>query len=130
MSSSVVFFDGVCNLCNSTVKWIISHDKKRIFKYSSLQSNYAKVNIIDPSLIKLDSIILKIDNRFYKKSRAVLMILSKLGFPYNMSAVALAIPSFISDFFYDIVAKYRYRWFGRRESCMLPSEDIKSLFLE
>ncbi len=130
MSEKIVFFDGVCNLCNSTVQWLIKHDKNNQLKFSSLQSNYAQQHITSPELLKIDSIMYLVDGKFYVKSGAVLRILKSLPFPYSLGIVFLIVPTFISNFVYDWVAKNRYKWFGKRASCMIPTQELKGKFLE
>jgi len=130
MSEKIVFFDGVCNLCNSTVQWLIKHDKSNQLKFSSLQSNFAQQRITSTELLKIDSIMYLVDGKFYVKSGAVLRILKSLPFPYSIGIVFLIVPSFISNFVYDWVAKNRYKWFGKRASCMIPTQELKGKFLE
>lgn len=130
MSEKIVFFDGVCNLCNSTVQWLIQHDKNNQLKFSSLQSGFAKQRITSPELLKSDSIIYLVDGKFYAKSGAVLRILLSLSFPYSLGSVLLVFPGFIRNFVYDWVAKNRYKWFGKRDTCMIPTQELKSKFLE
>lgn len=130
MTDKVVFFDGVCNLCNSWVQWLIKRDKKNVFHYSSLQSHYASQNITDPEILKSDSIVFYINGVFYNRSSAVFQILKQLGFPYRLALVFYLVPRFIRDFVYNTVAKNRYKWFGKRASCMVPDASLKLKFLE
>jgi predicted DCC family thiol-disulfide oxidoreductase YuxK len=130
MSDSVVFFDGVCNLCNSYVQWLIRRDKKQVLTYSSLQSNYAQNHITDPAILATDSIVYFYKQQYYTKSTAVIYILRTLGFPYNLSLLLLIVPKFLRDWVYDTVARNRYKWFGKRATCMLPDPSLKNRFLE
>lgn len=127
---SIVFFDGVCNLCNSWVQWVLKRDKNGIVKFSSLQSVFAKDFIKDPNVLSCDSIVFYHDNKFYIKSHAVLKLLWKLGFPYSLALVFTLVPRFIRDAVYDWVAKNRYKWYGRRAECMIPDPAFKDRFLE
>lgn len=129
-NSDIIFFDGICNLCNNWVQWVLKHDRKKRFKFSSLQSSFAENFISDPKIKATDSIVFYHKGQFKIKSKAVLGMLSLMGFPYFLAAVFLVIPRFISDRVYDWVATHRYQWFGRRESCMIPQEPVKDRFLE
>lgn len=130
MTDKVVFFDGVCNLCNSWVQWLIKRDKKNVLHYSSLQSAYAKQHITDPEILSTDSIVFFVNNTFYTRSSAVFQILKQLGFPYKIALVFYLVPRFIRDYVYNTVAKNRYRWFGKRATCMVPDASLKLKFLE
>lgn len=128
----IVLFDGVCNLCNNTVVRIIKHDKKDLFRFASLQSEIGKKLTgergIDTS--EIDSIVL-IDpgNAYYIKSDAALQIAKELS-PYSWMRIFLPLPRVFRDFFYDIIAKNRYKWFGKKEACMIPSPELKNKFLD
>ncbi|QDO94832.1 thiol-disulfide oxidoreductase DCC family protein [Formosa sediminum] len=129
----LVLFDGVCNLCDSSVQFIIKHDKKNIFKFTTLQGESAKTLItafkIDTS--KTDSILLYTPkHRLYSKSTAALKIASQLNFPINLLSIFLIIPKFIRDYVYDFIAKNRYKWYGKKEACMIPTKALKVKFLE
>lgn len=132
MKTYIVLFDGVCNLCNSTVQFIIKRDTHNQFKFSSLQSeygqNFLKERILDSSDFK--SIILyEPEVAYYTKSTAALKIAQNLGFPYNLLSVFLLIPSFIRDWIYSLVSKYRYHLFGKKDSCMVPTPENKRKFI-
>lgn len=130
MTDKVVFFDGVCNLCNSWVQWLIKRDKKNALHYSSLQSQYASQNVTDSEILTSDSIVFFINGVFYTRSSAVFQILKQLGWPYRLALVFYVVPRFIRDFVYNIVAKNRYKWFGKRATCMVPDASLKLKFLE
>jgi predicted DCC family thiol-disulfide oxidoreductase YuxK len=130
MSSTTVFFDGVCNLCSGSVQFIIRHDKCNRFKFASLQSEYAKKELVGADLKNVDSIVLKKDEKIFVKSGAALRIASFLGFPINLLMVFIIIPPFIRNFVYDVIARNRYKWFGKKEVCWIPSPDLKSKFLD
>ena len=120
----IVFFDGVCNLCNKSVDFLIKADRKRVLKYAPLQS--AK-----KTLKSKDSIVFLSEGQEYQKSKAILKILSKLGGFYKfIGAVFSIIPSFILDVFYDLIAKNRYKIFGRKDNCRLPTKEELELFIE
>lgn len=127
----IIFFDGVCNLCNNSVQFIIKRDKKNKFKFASLQSSFAKNNLskhIDVD--KLESIVLLNEDKLYTKSAAALLIARELSGMWPMFYVFIIIPSFIRDWFYNIIAKNRYRIFGKKDSCMIPSPAFKEKFLD
>lgn len=130
MTDKVVFFDGVCNLCNSWVQWLIKRDKKNVLHYSSLQSIYATEHITDPEILSTDSIVFFVNNTFYTKSSAVFQICKQLAWPYRLVLIFYIVPGFIRDYVYDTVAKNRYKWFGKRATCMVPAASLKSKFLE
>ena len=126
----VVLFDGVCNLCNTAVQWLIRHDKNQIFKYASLQSNYASEHLKDSKYQSIDSIILLDGDGVYSKSSAVLRILKHLKLPYSLLWVFIIVPPFVRNFVYDVVARNRYKWFGKRTTCMMPNDELKARFFE
>ena len=132
-NKKLILFDGVCNLCNSSVLYVIKRDKKDQFVFAPLQSKVGK-QIIDHYQIdtsKMDSIILYNHEKGIScKSTAALKIALQLGFPTNVLSVFLIIPAFIRNWVYDIVAKKRYKWFGKKEACMIPTPDLRSRFLE
>lgn len=131
-NKSIIFFDGVCNLCNNSVKFIIKRDKHKRFLYASLQSDAAR-DILLQFKIKnsnLNSIILLENGKLYQKSTAILKIAKQLNGFWKLNYVFIIIPKFFRDFIYDIIAKNRYKWFGKREVCMLPTGDMKLRFLE
>ncbi|GFZ84801.1 thiol-disulfide oxidoreductase [Aquaticitalea lipolytica] len=128
----LVLFDGVCNLCDASVQYIIKHDKNNAFLFTALQSEVGQQIIkefnIDTN--KIDSIILySNEHGISYKSTAALKIASKLGFPRNLLSVFLIIPTIIRNWVYDYIAKNRYKWYGKKEECMIPTPDLKSKFL-
>ncbi len=128
--SPIIFFDGVCNLCNRSVQIVIKNDKKKIFKFSSLQSDFAKQFFTENNyLVKSDSIILFDQQGFHEKSAAALKIATKLRFPFPLMVIGWIFPAFIRNGVYASIAKNRYKWFGRTDSCMIPSAETRSRFL-
>ena len=130
-SKKIIFFDGYCNLCNSQVNNILSIDKKNIFHYSALSSKFA-INSLKGKIDKKSigkSIVFLNNGIVYTKSEAVIMILSEIGGFYNLFSFFKIFPSFILDFFYNIIAKNRYTWFGKSENCFIPSKEISSRFI-
>ena len=129
----IILFDGVCNLCDSAVQFIIKHDKKDIFRFISLQSDLGKeiTNYLGINRTNLDSIILyQPGYAYYHKSQAVFKIAKDLGGIYSLSTIFSILPSSITDNMYDYIARNRYNWYGKKESCMLPTNDLKAKFLE
>jgi len=129
--SNIILFDGVCNLCNSTVRFIIRHDKKGIFRFAPMQKEPA-ITLMRASGLRMknmDSIVYIRANKTYQKSKAVLYILRDLKGLWQLAFACIIMPAFIADFFYDIIAKNRYKVFGKRESCMIPDNEILERFL-
>lgn len=131
MELPVIFFDGVCNLCNSTVTFIINHDSGNIFKFAPLQSEPAKKILGELKLRSEDfrAVILLSDCQIFSGSDAIIKIFQLLGFPWSLFAFMKIFPRKIRDAIYGLVASHRYGWFGKRESCMIPDAKIKSRFL-
>jgi len=128
----IILFDGVCNLCNSAVQFIIKHDKKDVFRFVALQSDLGLeiCKHIGVDQKSMDSIILYVPGiAYYYKSEAALEIASQLGSFYSLLAIFKILPSKFSNFIYDWIARNRYKWFGKKESCMIPTPELKSKFL-
>ncbi|MEQ9009057.1 MAG: DCC1-like thiol-disulfide oxidoreductase family protein [Ekhidna sp.] len=132
MKQPIILFDGVCNLCNSSVQFIIERDKKELFLFASLQSRYAKENLPDEfsDETALQSIILKEGDEIKSKSSAVLTITKSLSGLWPLFYVLIVIPKFVRDWVYDIIAKNRYQWFGKKDQCMIPSPELKNRFID
>ena len=129
----IILFDGVCNLCDSAVQFIIKHDKKDIFRFASLQSDLGKeiTTYLGVSSEKLDSIILYQPGfAYYHKSQAVFEIAKDLGGIFSLAQIFSILPSSFTDSIYDYIAKNRYKWYGKKDACMLPSTHLKAKFLE
>ncbi len=131
MPHSIIFFDGVCNLCNASVQFIIRHDKNDHFRFAALQSVSAKELLkdfnISPAL--QNSVVLLEEGRVFTKSTAVLRICRKLSFPLPLLSLFLIVPGFIRDWTYGIIANNRYKWFGKQDVCMVPTAELKGKFL-
>tara|TARA_B100001564_G_scaffold7221_1_gene6156 strand:+ start:78496 stop:78891 length:396 start_codon:yes stop_codon:yes gene_type:complete len=125
----IIFFDGVCNLCHSSVLYLIKSDKKKILKFSSLQSDYAKGLLPKSELVCIESIIFFNDNKLYKKSTAILKLAKILGGWHNILLIGYCIPACLRDKLYDVVAKNRYKWFGKKDKCMVPTKELRKRFL-
>ncbi|MFT5077074.1 MAG: putative DCC family thiol-disulfide oxidoreductase YuxK [Flavobacteriaceae bacterium] len=127
----IILFDGVCNLCNSSVNFVIKKDKNDVFRFAALQSEIGKQYInkfnIDPS--QTDSIILIDGDKHYIKSTAALNVTKSLKGGYPLLYAFIIVPKFIRNWVYDVIAKNRYKWYGEKESCMIPTPELKSKFL-
>lgn len=131
-NKKIILFDGVCNLCDSSVQFIIKNDKKDIFRFVALQSDLGKkiINYIGINFNKIDSILLyEPEKAYYYKAEAVIKILKLLGGFYFVFSIFSIVPKSITNYFYDYIAKNRYKWYGKKESCMLPKPELKSKFL-
>lgn len=127
----IVFFDGVCNLCNASVQWLIKRDQKHQFRFAPLQGETAKVHLkITDENATPQSVILFENGKVYQKSSAALRIAVKLGFPWFLAGIFFIIPRFFRDWVYDFIARNRYRWFGKQDACMIPTPELKALFLK
>ncbi|TRW98479.1 thiol-disulfide oxidoreductase DCC family protein [Flavobacterium gawalongense] len=128
----IILFDGVCNLCNSAVQFIIKHDTKDVFRFVALQSNLGQeiIKHIGIDIKNTDSIILYQPGiAYYYKSEAVLEIAKSLDGIFYFGNIFKIIPKKIRDSIYDYVARNRYKWYGKKESCMMPTAALKSKFL-
>lgn len=127
----VILFDGVCNFCNRTVNFIIKHDKKKIFRYAPLQSDIGQqlLKLHGLSTVKLNSFVLIDNGRTYTKTTAALHLYPKLGGAWKLMKALWIFPPFLRNFTYDIIASNRYRWWGKKDACMIPSAEVRSLFL-
>jgi predicted DCC family thiol-disulfide oxidoreductase YuxK len=130
-SSPVVLFDGVCNLCNGWVRFVLRRDPRRRFRFASLQSTFGAEVLQRHGLPDdyLGSILLLADGVLFAKSDAVLRIAGQLRWPWPVLSVFVIVPRVLRDIVYDWVARNRYRWFGKSESCMLPSANDAARFL-
>lgn len=129
---SILFFDGVCNLCTASVQFIIRHDRKRQFRFASLQSNTAKTMLGQhfSAEDRLDSFLLWEDETVYSRSEAALRIAKKLSGAWPLLYGFRMVPAGIRDGIYNLVARNRYRWFGRKDNCWVPTAALQQLFLE
>lgn len=130
MNENIVLFDGFCNFCSSSVRFIIKRDKQRTFRFASLQSEAGQKLLTGAGANnKQESIVLIEKGKYYFYSTAVLRIARKLRFPWNICFIFILIPRFLRDPIYKWFASKRYKWFGKRTVCFIPDEKVKSLFL-
>ncbi len=132
-NKKIILFDGVCNLCNGSVLEVIKHDKKDEFRFVSLQSNIGKTicKHLQIDTTTTDSIILYEPNiAYYTKSTAALLVMKSFGGFWKTTQVFFLFPEFFRNWVYDFIAKNRYKWFGKKENCMIPTTPtLKAKFL-
>jgi len=131
-NKKIILFDGVCNLCDNAVQYVIKHDKKDIFRFVPLQSDLGKkiLNYLNVDTSKMDSIILYEPGvAYFYKSDAALEIVKDLNVFLKWSIIFKIIPSSLRNPIYDYVARNRYKWYGKKEACMIPTEEMKAKFL-
>ncbi len=127
----LILFDGVCNLCNASVLYVIKRDKKDLFRFVPLQSSVGKqiIKKFNINSTLTDSILLYESGQGVSyKSTAALKIASKLTFPTNLLSIFIIIPSLFRDWIYNFIAKNRYKWYGKKEQCMIPTPELKAKF--
>lgn len=131
MQSPIIFFDGVCNLCNNFVQLIIRNDRQEKFLFSPIQSDFARKFLLENKFNgqDSDSVILFIDGSFYTKSNAALRIAKSMNGLWPLFWIFIIIPSPIRNWVYDFIARNRLKWFGTRNECMIPSSQNKKRFL-
>ncbi|HEV7645544.1 MAG TPA: thiol-disulfide oxidoreductase DCC family protein [Pyrinomonadaceae bacterium] len=127
----IILFDGVCNFCDSSVNFVIKRDEKQHFKFAPLQSEAGQKLVEEYGLNKpgIDSVILIENGRAYTHSTAALKIANQLGGIYGWAYLFIYVPRVIRDFFYKLFARNRYRLFGKKEECMIPTPEVRERFL-
>jgi predicted DCC family thiol-disulfide oxidoreductase YuxK len=131
MAEKTILFDGVCNLCSRIVQFVIKNDYKRQFKFASLQSDFGQQVLKDNKLdnVNLQSFLLLDGGRLYSRSAAALRVTKYLGGLWPVLYGFIIVPAFIRDAVYNWIAKSRYKWFGKKESCWLPSPSLSERFI-
>jgi predicted DCC family thiol-disulfide oxidoreductase YuxK len=131
MQQFIILFDGVCNLCNGFVQFVIKRDTQAQFKFAALQSDTAKALLIAHKIqIKdLKTVVFIENQKVYTQSDAALQIAKYLGSAWPLARILFVVPKFIRNGIYRFIAKNRYRWFGKTEQCMVPNANLKSRFL-
>jgi predicted DCC family thiol-disulfide oxidoreductase YuxK len=132
MNGPIVLFDGVCKFCNRSVNFILDHDARRRFRFAALQSDAGQAVLQRFGLRtdEFETAVLVEYGRAYTKSSAALRIAHNLGGWWSLLAVLLAIPPFLRDAAYDLLARNRYRLFGKADTCRVPTPDIRDRFLD
>ncbi|MCU0431187.1 MAG: DCC1-like thiol-disulfide oxidoreductase family protein [Cytophagaceae bacterium] len=125
----IVYFDGVCGMCNAAVDFIMKRDNRQLFFFSPLQGETARKQIGLKELEKLDTVYYQKGDQLYTKSSAALQIAWTLGGAYRLCMIAWIIPPFLRNLIYDFIAARRYKWFGKKEECRIPSPDERKRFL-
>ena len=128
---NILLFDGVCNLCNGFVKFVIKRDKKNIIKFASLQSDAGQKILLQHHLpvSEFQSFVYIANNKVLLKSTAALTLMKDIGGGWQLMYGFIIVPKFIRDYVYSIVAKNRYKWFGKQNNCMIPTKELMSKFL-
>lgn len=129
---NIILFDGLCNLCNSSVKFVIKNDQQAKFKFASLQSKQGQRILKNLDLINNtpETFVYIKNNAIYIKSTAALKVMKELGWPCRLFYILILIPTPVRDFVYDVIARMRYRIFGKKESCMIPQFEYQNRFID
>lgn len=132
ISQPIIFFDGVCNLCNSSVNFVIDRDPHGKFKFAALQSEVAKKVLASTNIQPqdLESIVFFDGNQAFRKSRAALEVARRMRGLWPLLYVFIVVPGFLRDVVYDFIARNRYKWFGKQVACRIPTPELKSRFLD
>ena len=128
---SIILFDGVCNLCNGAINFVIDRDKEGVFKFAALQSAFGQdyLSQNNKPIHEFDSMVLMEGGRVYTKSTAALRIARNLSGGWPLLFAFIIVPKFIRDAVYDLIANNRYKWFGKRDQCRLPTPELQAKFL-
>ena len=129
--TSIILFDGICNLCNSSVNFVIRRDPDKRFKFAALQSSGGQRLLQEHGLhpSQLDTFILIEEGQVYSRSTAALRVVKRLNKPWPVLYACTLIPVPIRDRLYNLVAKHRYKLFGKRETCIVPGSDVRERFI-
>lgn len=129
--NAIILFDGVCNLCNGAVNFVIKRHKKSVFKFAPLQSKSAENLMVEGDFRNddLSSFILLLNGRFYTRCQTALIVSRYLSGLWPLMYGFKIVPKFIRDYFYNIISNNRYQWFGKKEKCMIPTFELKEKFL-
>src|SRR6185295_2981954 len=127
MHDRIILFDGVCNLCNGAVNFVIDHDTKGRFKFAALQSDFGKSVAKRLSWREdvMETFVLLEGDQAFTRSTAALRIARGLGLPWSILYIKIIVPRPIRDWVYDMIARNRYKWFGRRDQCRVPTPELK-----
>ena len=125
----IIFFDGVCGLCNGFIDFVIKVDRKASFRFSPLQSDFATSKLPQEYIKNLDSVVVLIDGKTQTKSQAVFAVLNELGGKWKFASLIGKLPTSFLNLGYDLVASNRYKIFGKKESCRIPSPEERDRFV-
>ena len=126
----VIYFDGYCGLCNGFVDFVLARDRARRFRFAPLQGTTARARFGDPGDVDPTTILLEEEGTVFERSTAALRIIAALGGIWRLAGLLRLVPRFIRDAVYDWVARNRYGWFGKRDTCRLPSPEERAVFLD
>jgi predicted DCC family thiol-disulfide oxidoreductase YuxK len=126
----VIYFDGYCGLCNGFVDFVLARDRGRRFRFAPLQGPTARARFGDPGDVDPTTILLEDEGTVFERSTAALRIITALGGIWRLAGLLRLVPRFIRDAVYDWIARNRYGWFGKRDSCRLPSSEERAVFLD
>jgi predicted DCC family thiol-disulfide oxidoreductase YuxK len=132
---TIILFDGVCNLCSGVVRFVVARDPHARFRFAALQSDAARRACIEagaapPAAVDPDSVIVIADGRVLDRSDAALAIAARLPFPWPLFGVFRILPRGLRDWLYRLVARNRYRWFGKSDACMVPTPELRARFID
>ena len=130
VTGPIVFFDGVCNLCNASVLFIIDHNPQNNIRFSPLQSRFASDCLSQNPGDGFSSIVLMDKEGLHTRSTAALRIVRELRFPFSLLYGLIVVPRIVRDPVYDWIARHRYRWFGKRSSCRMPTPELAARFID
>jgi predicted DCC family thiol-disulfide oxidoreductase YuxK len=133
LNTSVILFDGICNLCSESVRFVLRHEKSPIYRFASLQSEVGQEllkEFVLPEYQHLNTIILIEEGVAYYKSTAALKITRSLSFPWSILSIFLILPEKIRDLAYDFIGQKRYKWFGKMDACWVPDQSVSDRFLD
>jgi predicted DCC family thiol-disulfide oxidoreductase YuxK len=128
----VILFDGVCNFCNGAINFVLKQDRKSVFRFAPLQSEAGRRLLQQYNLPteEFESFVLIDQGKVYKKSNAALRVMNKLPWYWKESQIFRLIPTIFRDAIYDFIARNRYKWFGKKDQCMVPTPEMRSRFLD
>jgi predicted DCC family thiol-disulfide oxidoreductase YuxK len=128
----IILFDGVCNFCNGAINFVLRQDKKAIFRFAALQSQAGQklLKQYNLSVTEFESFVLIENGKVYKKSAASLRVMNKLPWYWKEAQIFRIIPTAFRDAIYDFIAKRRYKWFGKKEQCTVPTPEMRNRFLD
>jgi len=131
LPQKLILFDGVCNLCNGSVRFVIAHDPEARLTFASLQSDEGQRVLRDLGLptADFDSFVYINGGHVYQRSAGALHVLKDLAGPWKLMYAFIVVPRPLRDFIYDLISKYRYRWFGKLDACIVPTPELRKRFL-
>jgi len=129
--NKIILFDGLCNLCSASVRFVIKRDNKKIFRFASLQSNFGQKTLLGIEIgNSIKTIVLLMDDKIYLRSDAALEISKDLDGLWPSLYLLKIIPRFVRDAVYNFISQHRYQWFGKTDECWLPSPDLSARFVD